>query len=251
LVTKKRSSVLRETDDEARRLARVLMRAARYAAMAVLDPDSGFPTISRVLVGTDVDGVPVVLVSALSAHTKALRQYPRASLLTGEPGKGDPLAYPRLSVECLAQAVARDTPQHQRLRGRFLARHAKAKLYIDFADFQFFRLLPQAASLNGGFGKAYRLDGAELMIRSELTEEIAGQSQTIVQDLLGSYPYLACRIGQHLIPGKKQVWRLYGLDAGGFDLISGDKLLRYEFPQPLRHLQDIPSYIAKIVNPLP
>jgi len=250
-VTETPFSALRETDEDARRLARVLLRSARYAAMAFIGPDTGFPAVSRVLVGTDCDGVPVILVSGLSAHTKALAKDPRASLLTGEPGKGDPLAHPRLSVECLAEAVARDTPQHQRIRDRFLARHAKAKLYIDFVDFQFFRLQPQAASLNGGFGKAYRLEGADLVIRSDLTAEMASQWRAAVQDLLGTYPYLPTQAAAELKLGKKQDWRIYGVDMAGFDLISGDKLLRYEFKAPLHHPQDLALFMAKIANPVP
>ncbi len=66
---KDQASVLRETDEEARKLARVLLRSARYGALAVLDPATGFPFASRVLLGTDIDGVPVILVSALSTHT--------------------------------------------------------------------------------------------------------------------------------------------------------------------------------------
>ena len=250
MVTKK-ASVLRETDEDARRLARILLRSARYAAMAVIDPDSGFPAVSRVLVGTDSDGVPVILVSGLSAHTKALAKDPRASLLTGEPGKGDPLAYPRLGVECLAEEVASDTPQHRRVRERFLARHAKAKLYIDFADFRFFKLHPQAASLNGGFGKAYRLAGDDLVIRSDLTEELATRATSIVQDLLGTYPYLATRIAAATKLGKNHDWRIYGVDMAGFDLISGDKLLRHEFEQALHTPEELASIVAKIANPVP
>lgn len=247
----KPSSVLRETDDEARRLARVLMRSAPYAAMAVLDPESGFPVVSRVLLGTDIDGVPVILVSGLSAHTRALANDARASLLTGEPGKGDPLAHPRLSVECLAEAVAHGTQQHERIRTRFLARHAKAKLYIDFADFQFFRLRPQAASLNGGFGKAYRLTGDDLTIVSDLTGEVADRSHSIVQDLLGSYrtlPDLIAAKAKHRI---RSNWRIYAMDIGGFDLISDDHLLRYEFEEPLHQLADLKSQLPKIANPVP
>jgi putative heme iron utilization protein len=48
-------------------------------------------------------------------------------------------------------------PVHARIRTRFLNRHAKAKLYIDFPDFRFFRLDSAIASLNGGFGRAYIL----------------------------------------------------------------------------------------------
>ncbi|UIY28422.1 pyridoxamine 5'-phosphate oxidase family protein [Neorhizobium galegae] len=156
--------VLRDTDDDARRLARALVRGARYMALAVLDPETGFPSASRALAGTDVDGVPVILVSSLSGHTKGLVADPRCSLLAGEPGKGDPLAHPRITVQCLAEGVVRDTPEHARVRQRFLDRHPKAALYADFGDFRFFRITPQAASLNGGFGRAYLLTGSDLVI---------------------------------------------------------------------------------------
>ena len=157
-------SVIRETDNDARRQARILLRGARFAAIGVIDPETRFPSVSRVLLGSDIDGAAIILVSGLSAHTKALSADPRASLLTGEPGKGDPLAYARLSVQCVAEAVERDSESHMRLRARFLARHPKSALYIDFPDFRFFRLVPRSASLNGGFVRAYILSEEDFII---------------------------------------------------------------------------------------
>ena len=157
-------SVIRETDEDARNQARALMHTAAHAALAVIDPETGFPSISRVLIASDADGVPVILVSGLAAHTRALLKDPRASALFGEPGKGDPLAHPRLTVRCSAERVERPSDAHDRIRVRFLKRHPKAKLYIDFPDFCFFRLIPLDASLNGGFGRAYILSSEDLVI---------------------------------------------------------------------------------------
>lgn len=157
-------SVIRETDEDARNQARALMHTAAHAALAVIDPETGFPSVSRVLIASDADGVPVILVSGLAAHTRALLKDPRASALFGEPGKGDPLAHPRLTVRCSAERVERPSDAHDRIRTRFLKRHLKAKLYIDFPDFCFFRLIPLDASLNGGFGRAYILSSEDLVI---------------------------------------------------------------------------------------
>lgn len=157
-------STIRETDEDARKQARILIHSAAHAALAVIDPETSFPSVSRVLTATDVDGAPVVLVSGLSAHTKALLKDPRASILFGEPGKGDPLAHPRLTLRCSAERVDRQSDAHERIRGLFLERHPKSKLYIDFPDFCFFRFIPLDASLNGGFGRAYILSSADLMI---------------------------------------------------------------------------------------
>lgn len=157
-------SVIRETDDDARNQARILMHTAAHAALAVIDPETGFPSVSRVLTAMDTDGAPVILVSGLSSHTKALVKDPRASALFGEPGKGDPLAHPRLTVRCSAERVDRQGDAHARIRELFLERHPKSKLYIDFPDFCFFRLVPLDASLNGGFGRAYILSAEDLVI---------------------------------------------------------------------------------------
>ena len=248
---KDQASVLRETDGEARKLARTLLRSARYAAIAVLDPETGFPFASRVLLGTDIDGVPVILVSGLSTHTRALDADRRASLLTGEPGKGDPLAYPRLTTQCLAELVERDSVIHARIRSRFLNRHAKAKLYIDFPDFRFFRLVPQSASLNGGFGRAYLLDGDDLTIRSPGNENVAAQADAIVQELLGTSPDLAAMTAASLKAGNGGEWRICGVDCAGFDLISGDLLLRCEFAAVAEDIEDVYFHISNIKSAIP
>jgi putative heme iron utilization protein len=142
----------------------------------VIDAENGFPSVSRALVCVDTDGVPLILTSALSAHTKSLEADPRCSILAGEPAKGDPLAHPRITVFCNAELVSKDTADHQRMRSLFLARHPKAALYIDFPDFSFRRLVPVSASLNGGFGRAYSLVARDLLTTGGSEDETAGHS---------------------------------------------------------------------------
>ena len=241
-------SVLRETDDVARKQARVLLRSARYVALAVIDPQTGFPAVSRVVLGTDVDGVPVILVSGLSAHTKALDADPRCSLMAGEPGKGDPLAHPRLTVQCLAERIGRDDPAHDRLRTRFLNRHPKTQLYIDFPDFGFFRLQPQTASLNGGFGRAYVMPGDDLVIRFGDSPIWVDTTNQTLQDLALAVPDAATYIALHLYGVETGNWRFCGIDMGGMDLICGETLLRHEFEAPILLKTDVINYISKMTN---
>ena len=147
---------VRPADDEARALARSLM-GAKHGALSTLDPDTGWPHVTRVTVAV-VQGVPLTLISSLSHHTRALRADPRCSLLLGEPGpKGDPLTHPRMTLLAQARFVSPEAPERPALRTAWLERHPKAKLYVDFADFAFVRLDPTGAHLNGGFGRAYRL----------------------------------------------------------------------------------------------
>jgi putative heme iron utilization protein len=161
------ASVIRPTDEASLTLARRLVREARHAALSVLEPDTGHPFASRVLVATDADGVPVIIASMLTTHMKALLADSRCALLVGEPGKGDPLAWPRMTIRCAAEMIKHDTESDMRIRSIFLRRHPKAKLYASFRDFAFFRLVPKSASLNGGFGRAYIISGDDLIIASE------------------------------------------------------------------------------------
>ena len=95
---------IRETSAEAIALAQSLVREAKFGALAFADPETGAPEVSRVAVATDGSGAPVLFISDLSPHTRALKRDPRCSLLVGEPGKGDPLAHPRVSLVCLARS---------------------------------------------------------------------------------------------------------------------------------------------------
>ena len=60
-------------------------------------------------------GEPVFFISRLSAHFPNLEADPRCSLLIGEPGKGDPLAHPRMTLIGRAEKIA-DGPAADVLR---------------------------------------------------------------------------------------------------------------------------------------
>ncbi|CCE96733.1 hypothetical protein SFHH103_02238 [Sinorhizobium fredii HH103] len=240
-------NVLRETDDEARQLARVLLRSARSGALAVLEPEgNGFPFVSRALIGIDIDGVPVILVSRLSTHTQALLADRRASLLTGEPGKGDPLAHPRLTVQCEAEEVPRDSAAHGRIRERFLRRHPKARLYVDFPDFGFFRLVPLRASLNGGFGRAYVLTDKDLVIASPALAALAEMEGSAIdhmnsdhRDAVKHYAAVHCRAGDG-------DWKIVGIDAAGVDLSDGERLRRLDFDAVIEDTAQLRPVLKKL-----
>ena len=147
----------RPLDDEARATMDRLMSEASFAALAVTRED-GSPSVTRVAFSVDKDRVPVTLISDLSLHTKALRSERPCSLLIGEPGeKGDPLTHPRLTLHCLPQFVTREDAGYEGLRDWYLERRPRAKLYVDFADFNFVRFEVVDGLLNAGFGKAFKM----------------------------------------------------------------------------------------------
>ncbi|MEL7115223.1 MAG: pyridoxamine 5'-phosphate oxidase family protein [Pseudomonadota bacterium] len=160
------TSPFRETDDDARALARQLIDGATYAALAITDADEAVPSVTRIALATDPEGAPLSLISTLSSHTAALDRDPVCALLVGEPGPtGDPLTHPRITLHARADILARDSEDHPMLREYYLAQRPKAKLYIDFGDFRLVRFAVTTALLNGGFGKAFKLSADDLVPR--------------------------------------------------------------------------------------
>ncbi|WP_137155711.1 pyridoxamine 5'-phosphate oxidase family protein [Rhizobium sp. FKL33] len=239
--------LIRPTDHEARKLARTLLRGARYGALAVLDPQTGFPLATRTLVGTDIDGSPVILISRLAAHTKALMADPRCSLLVGEPRKGDPLAWPRLTAPGIASPVEKGAPEEDVIRRRFLRRHPKAKLYASFEDFQFYKIELENAFLNGGFGKSYKILREDLLIRSPLTADLAINELHYLAQVAAIDPQLANLFANKYCAVKSYNWELSGMDASGLDLAHREHLVRIELEKAA---QDIKGLIAEYKNML-
>jgi putative heme iron utilization protein len=152
--------VLRELTPEALAAARGILGKADHGALATLAPADGWPIVTRVGLALLDGHRPLIAVSALAAHTGALRADPRCALLVGEVGKGDPLAHPRLTIRCRAEEIT-DPARRAAARETYLAAHPKAVLYVDLPDFAFMVLDPQSVSYNAGFGRAYAIEGAE------------------------------------------------------------------------------------------
>jgi hypothetical protein len=227
-----RKSPIRPTDDEARGLARDLLRSARSGALATLSAE-GHPAATLTSLATDADGTPLILVSALSAHTGNLRGDRRASLLIAPGGKGDPLAHARLTLKLRAVPVDRDGDDGRRIRRRFLARQPKAALYVDFGDFSFFSLRIEAASLNGGFGKAYELTADDILSDATKAAAIAAIEDGAIAHMNADHADALSLYATKLLGARSGAWRATGLDPDGLDLALADSVLRLPFPTPV------------------
>lgn len=227
----KPKSIIRETDAEAIALAKRLIRLARFGSLATIEASSGHPFASLTSVATDIDGAPLILISRLSGHTTNLVADPRCSLLLGQPGKGDPLAHPRITLIAEAKPVARDVADHQRIRRRFLARNPKAELYVDFPDFLLVRIAPARASLNGGFGKAYELGAGDLLTDMTAAADFSAMEEGAVAHMNADHADALRLYATRLLGGEDGPWRCAGLDPEGMDLALGDAALRLVFPQ--------------------
>jgi len=216
-------------------LGKQLLRTIRSGALATLGPE-GAPFATLVTVATDLDGSPLLLTSRLSSHTANLEREPRMSILLAQTGKGDPLAHPRLTVVGRAERTA-----EPRVRTRFLARHPKAELYADFADFSFWRVEILGGHLNGGFARAATLRAEDL--RTDLTgaEALMEAEPSAVAHMNEDHGEALELYATRLAGASPGSWRTTGLDPEGIDLMLGDQTARIVFPvrvtnpEKLRH----------------
>ena len=214
------------SDFDAQETAKQLLRTIRAGALATLDSDTGFPFASLASVATDLDGAPLLLMSTLAAHTRHLEADPRASILLAQGGKGDPLAHPRLTV---IGRIART--QEPRARARFLARHPKAQLYADFADFAFWRMEMERAHLNGGFARAMQLRADEVSTGLSGAESLVAAAEGAVAHMNEEHREALALYATRLVGEAAGDWRATGVDPEGLDLACGDRTARLHFPR--------------------
>jgi putative heme iron utilization protein len=138
--------------------ARAMLARARTASLGTLDFESGGPYVSVINVATDAGGLPVILISRLARHTQNLEKDARGSILIGElPAEGDALTGPRVTILGVFETI-KDADVHQ----RYLARHPESAMYVDFADFSFWRLRPSLVHAVAGFGRIETLPPEEV-----------------------------------------------------------------------------------------
>jgi putative heme iron utilization protein len=223
-----------------------LLRATRAGTLATLN-GSGDPFASLVTLATDHDGAPLILVSQLSAHTRHLDKDGRCSLLLAETGEGDPLAHPRLTVTGVAAKVV-EPAVRQTIRARFLARHPKAELYVDFADFSFWRIAMDQIHLNGGFARAARFPAVRLMTP-------VAEARALIEAEAGAIAHMnidhadALDLYARTLAGKPGgAWFATGLDPDGMDLACGDLTARIPFDAPVLTPGDLRKALVRMAH---
>jgi putative heme iron utilization protein len=223
--------------------ARALLRSIRAGALATLDAESGHPFASLVTVATAADGAPLLLLSALSAHTSNIAADGRVSLLLSEGGKGDPLAHARLTV--IGRAGRTEDPEP---RARFLARHPKSALYADFPDFGFFRVAVEGGHLNGGFARAARLSPGELLLDLADAQALVAAEAGAVEHMNADHADAIRLYATALLGRPDGAWRITGLDPEGCDLALGDRTARLVFPRPVASPGDLRAVLVELAK---
>ena len=215
--------------------ARTLVRQAIKGGLATLEPGTGHPYASLVLVATDPAGAPILLLSSLALHTRNLEADPRASvLLDGTSSLGDPLAGGRVTL--IGRLAPSEDPS---LRRRYLARHPSAAGYADFGDFKFFSMTVEKAHYVGGFGRIVTLPAADILEDTSDATGLLAAEADIIAHMTADHADAITLYATRLAGAGPGTWRLVGVDPSGLDLLLEDRAVRLPFPERVRTPGDI------------
>jgi putative heme iron utilization protein len=192
--------------------ARQLLRAHRYGALSTLSKKfDGHPFGSITPYLVDHDGSLLILISALAEHTKNILHDPRVSLITHNQEDAHIQTQGRLTVV----GTAALDKSRELVGKRYLRYFPEAQTYYDMADFQFFRIAPQALRYIGGFGDIHwiKADRYQVPPNSLQTEEDA------LLDLVNA----ARSVEQG---------QVIGIDCDGYDLRLAERTIRRDFSAP-------------------
>ncbi len=140
---------MQSPDDQLQR-ARQLLAGAFSGVLSTHSLEhAGYPFGSVVPYVLDQDGLPLLLLSNLSQHTRNLQANPHCGLLVSERATGDVQRQARLSAvgEVLQLPDSDDSE-------RFFAYFPQSKMYFEELDFRFYRFEPVRFHWNGGFATA-------------------------------------------------------------------------------------------------
>jgi heme iron utilization protein len=210
---------------DAKSAARKLLREARSGALATLSPPRQDPYCSLVNVATLADGAPLLLLSRLALHTRNLLHDPRVSLLLDERKEGDPLEGARVMLQ---GTVASTVDAHA--RRRYLARQPEAEMFVDFADFGFYRMILEGAHLVAGFGRIVDLSAADLLTEVDDAAALLDAEPEIVAHMNDDHADTVRLYARALLHAPDGAWRCVGCDPDGLELQLGRTALRLNFP---------------------
>ena len=145
---------------------RALLHSQRVAALGTIN-DDGTPSVSMVPFAVDPgDGLLVIHVSSLAAHTGNLKARPNVSLLvTQSEVKGEPVhALPRVTLDGTAMELEPNSQAWVTCRSVYLERFSEAEYMTTLGDFTFIAIAIFGARHVAGFGAARSVDAEGFLL---------------------------------------------------------------------------------------
>jgi putative heme iron utilization protein len=210
--------------------AGTLLRREYHGVLSTLSVDvPGYPFGSIVPYALDREGRPIILISRIAQHTKNIEADPRVSLIVSRGGADDVQSAPRLTW--LADAI-RVPDGDEETPARYYRYFPDARGYHRVHDFDFYRLAPVRARYIGGFGEIHWIAAAPLLKPNPFTEDeelgmVRHMNEDHVEAMIRYCDAAHIPLAAGIVPA------MAGVDADGFHLRLGARIVRFEFPAPV------------------
>ncbi len=229
-------------DDQAR-AARQLLAGAFHGVLSTQSAEhAGYPFGSVVPFVLDQQGMPLLLLSHLSQHTRNIDADARCGLTLLGSGEGDVQQRARLSAigDVIAAADTADAE-------RYFDYYPQAAGYYRELGFRFYRFEPIRFHWNAGFATA-RWFAAGRVLRAnpldcDTQARIIAHMNRDHRDALHRYLDAAAPRGTGV-----EVF-MVGIDAAGIDLRIADRLYRVALPRDIASAEEARAVLVEMASP--
>lgn len=224
--------------------ARKIVRSCRSASLATMDREAQTPYVSFCAFVSDYEGNPILLLSDLADHTQNIAQNPNVSLLCEQASHlSNPQAGPRITLVGKMEAIV-----DENLHRLFLQIHPSAKMYAQFADFNFYQLKVEKAHYVGGFGTAQWIKGVTYLGDSAAILNFSIKQAELISTLNKDFPQFAPLCATKLLKQRGKNWQVLRVDRDGVDLKLASRIVRYPFEKAIKSMDDLLDIAAQICS---
>jgi len=197
----------------------------------------GFPFGSVMPYALDSRGRPVFLISSMAMHTQNLQADPRSSLLvTDFQPNEDPLGASRVTLIGNTQKVV--DSEKTAVRELYLARHSNSKYWVDFEDFQFYRMDVVDLYYVGGFGVMGWVDSRQYIEASP--DPLSDSAADIIRHMNDDHSDALVLLAKAFAGIEAQEARMTSVDRLGFNV-------RLKTPERMRGARI--AFLREVANP--
>jgi len=235
----------------AERCRTLVASETRGALSTIATQPEGYPYGSVASYGLDGRGNPLLFVSTMAEHTQNALRDPRASLLVTEPvpDAADPLASGRVTL--MGEMHAVEPSDRDLTRARYLDANPAAGYYIDFGDFDFYRINVQSIRYVGGYGRMSWVDPEEYAVAEP--DPLAAAAAGIIEHMNADHADAQVLFCLHFA-GRPDTMSasMSAVDRYGFEMIAvsdaGRAAVRLAFPDECVTATDVREAMVAMVH---
>jgi heme iron utilization protein len=209
--------------------ARELFLRQSFGVLSTISLDvPGYPFGSITPYCADNQSRPVIYISTIAQHTRNILADSRVSLTVVEnnPDSDDVQSRGRLTYVADARPIGKEDAD---ARQRYFRYFPSSRQYDQTHDFGLFRLVPQRVRFIGGFGQIYWIEPGEFSIQNVFS---AAEETQIIQHMNNDHSAAL----RHYCGGEAAT--MIGIDGNGFDVLKGDKRVRFTFETPIHNMEE-------------